>query len=53
MIETYLGDFEKLKNHAANYSEPEFEDSVILNTVLFENEYIERIEEIEDIDNGT
>lgn len=36
MIENFLGDFEMLKNHAAKYDEePDMEDTVILNTVLF------------------
>ena len=36
-----------LKKHAANYSEEsQFDNDVILNTVLFENQYIEKIDEI-------
>lgn len=54
MLDTYLGEFHLLKKYAANYTdESELDNDMILNTVLFQNQYIERIDEIEDIDHDT
>lgn len=41
MIDDYLGEFDMLKKHAANYTEEsDYDNDLILNTILFENQYI-------------
>ncbi len=53
MIENFLGEFELLKNYVTDYSRMEVQNQVLVNTLLFENQYIQKIQEIEDIDHDT
>jgi hypothetical protein len=54
MTDDYLGEFDRLKKHAAKYTEEsELENDLILNTILFENQYIEQIDQLEDLDHDT